>query len=231
MRFFVTLAMAAMAAVASADSKANPFSIPTDGYTFKTGEATALTWKPTTHGTVSLILQWGAVMTGNSGTVIASSINNDGSYTWDVPSSLAAQPDYTIKIVSDDDSNDFNYIGRFTVEGSTVSVSSSSASSTKESTSTDSSTKESTSTDSSTKATRTTTSDESSTASSKPTSSPTMTTVSSTSASATPTESPESSSAAASTSAAQTTVPTANAAVANRVSGGLLALLAGALML
>ncbi|KAJ5430929.1 Cell wall beta-glucan synthesis [Penicillium cf. griseofulvum] len=221
MRFFVTLAMAAMAAVASADSKANPFSIPTDGYTFKTGEATALTWKPTTHGTVSLILQWGAVMTGNSGTVIASSINNDGSYTWDVPSSLAAQPDYTIKIVSDDDSNDFNYIGRFTVEGSTVSVSSSSASSTKESTSTDSSTK----------ATRTTTSDESSTASSKPTSSPTMTTVSSTSASATPTESPESSSAAASTSAAQTTVPTANAAVANRVSGGLLALLAGALML
>ncbi|KXG47568.1 Cell wall beta-glucan synthesis [Penicillium griseofulvum] len=228
MRFFVSLAVAAMAAVAVADSKANPFNIPTDGYTFKTGEPTALTWDPTTKGTVSLILQWGAVMTGNSGTVIASNIDNSGSYTWDVPSSLAAQPDYTIKIVSDDDSDDYNYIGRFTVEGSTVSVTSS-ASSTKEST-----TKEST-TESSTKATRTTTSDESSTASSKPTSSPSMTTASSTSASATPSETPsetpESSSAAASTTAAQTTVPTANAGVANRVSGGLLALVAGALML
>ena len=71
MRFFVSLAVAAMAAVAVADSKANPFNIPTDGYTFKTGEPTALTWDPTTKGTVSLILQWGAVMTGNSGTVIA----------------------------------------------------------------------------------------------------------------------------------------------------------------
>lgn len=71
MRFFMSLAVAAMAAVASANNMANPFSIPTEGYTFKVGEPTALTWKPTTGGTVSLILQWGAVMTGNSGTVIA----------------------------------------------------------------------------------------------------------------------------------------------------------------
>ena len=71
MRFFISLAVAAMATVAAANSKANPFSIPADGYTFKVGESTPLTWKPTTGGTVSLILQWGAVMTGNSGTVIA----------------------------------------------------------------------------------------------------------------------------------------------------------------
>ena len=72
MRFFTTLAVAAMAVVASADNKANPFNIPTDGYTFKTGEPTTLSWDPTTTGTVSLYLQWGAVTTSNSGTPIAS---------------------------------------------------------------------------------------------------------------------------------------------------------------
>ncbi|KAJ5496951.1 hypothetical protein N7463_008938 [Penicillium fimorum] len=226
MRFFISLAVAAMAAVASANSKANPFNIPVEGYTFKTGEPTALKWEPTTEGTVSLILQWGAVMTGNSGTVIASSIPNDGSYTWDVPSSLAAQPDYTIRIVSDEDSDDYNYIGRFTVEGSTVSVSSSSASSTTEST-----------TDSSTKATRTTTSDETtSTSAVKTTSASTMTTASSTAASTSATETSESAtstSTSASESAAQSAVPTTNtgAGVVNRVSGGMLAIVAGALML
>lgn len=71
MRFFISLAVAAMAAVAAANSKANPFSIPVEGYTFKVGEPTALKWEPTTDGTVSLILQWGAVISGNSGTVIA----------------------------------------------------------------------------------------------------------------------------------------------------------------
>ncbi|KAJ5178041.1 uncharacterized protein N7500_000740 [Penicillium coprophilum] len=225
MRFYISLAVAAMAAVVSADSKANPFSIPVDGYTFKTGEPTALKWEPTTDGTVSLILQWGAVMTGNSGTVIASNIDNDGSYTWDVPSSLAAQPDYTIKIVSDEDSDDYNYIGRFTVEGSTVSVSSSSASSTTES-----------STESSTKATRTTSSEETTSTSAKTTSSPTMTTASSTVASTSATETSESTSstsASASESASQSAVPTTNtgAGVVNRISGGMLALVAGAFML
>ncbi|KAJ5817912.1 hypothetical protein N7447_007920 [Penicillium robsamsonii] len=225
MRFFISLAVAAMAAVASANSKANPFSIPVEGYTFKTGEPTALTWEPTTEGTVSLILQWGAVMTGNSGTVIASSIKNDGSYTWNVPSSLAAQPDYTIRIVSDEDSDDYNYIGRFTVEGSTVSVSSSSASSTESTT------------DSSTKATRTTTSDETTSSSAaKTTSASTMTTASSTVASTSATETSQSAtstSASASESASQSAVPTTNtgAGVVNRVSGGMLAIVAGALML
>ncbi|CAG8904062.1 unnamed protein product [Penicillium egyptiacum] len=231
MRFFISFAVAAMAAVASANSKANPFSIPTEGYTFKVGEPTALTWQPTTGGTVSLILQWGAVMTGNSGTVIASSIENDGSYTWNVPAKLAAQPDYTIRIVSDEDINDYNYIGRFTVEGSTVSVTSSSASSTSASTSTESSTS----------ATSTTTSEKSTSTSSESTTSSatTMATASSTvaSTSASATETSESSSTAeptstsASSSASQSAVPTTNAGIANRVSGGMLALVAGALML
>ncbi|KGO63831.1 Cell wall beta-glucan synthesis [Penicillium italicum] len=243
MRFFFSLAVAAMAAVASADNKANPFSIPTDGYTFTVGKPTALKWQPTTPGTVSLILQWGAVLSGNTGTVIAANLDNDGSYTWDVPSKLAAEPDYTIKIVSDSDSNDFNYIGRFTVDGSTVSVSSSSASSSTSATS-------SSSTDSSTSATGTTTSGTSTSSSSAitttgsttgfTTGSTTLTTASSTvaSTSVSATETSETSSTAASTStsatssaATQSAVPTTNAGIANRVSGGMLALVAGALML
>lgn len=259
MRFFTSLAIAALAAVVSANSKANPFSIPTDGYTFTTGESTALKWEPTTTGTVSLILQWGAVLNGNTGTVIAckryvrmtqyspdkiltvpANLANDGSYTWNVPSKLAAEPDYTIKIVSDDDSNDYNYIGRFTVDGATVSVSSSSASSTATSTSTESS-----STESSTSATRTSTgtstSETSASSSSAITSgSTTLTTASSTvaSTSASATSTSESSSTAESTStsasssaASQSAVPTTNAGIANRVSGGMLAIVAGALML
>lgn len=257
MRFFTSLAIAAMAAVVSANSKANPFSIPTDGYTFTTGEATALKWEPTTTGTISLILQWGAVLNGNSGTVIAckpyaqmtqyspdkiltapANIANDGSYTWNVPSKLAAEPDYTIKIVSDEDSNDYNYIGRFTVEGATVSVSSSSASSTATSTSTESSTESSTSatrTSTGTSTSETSASSSSATTSGSTTLTTASSTVASTSASATTSESSstaESTSTSASSSAAsQSAVPTTNAGIANRVSGGMLAIVAGALML
>lgn len=76
MRFFTSFAVAALAAVAAANSKANPFNIPTDGYTFKVGEPTTFTWKPTTSGTVTLRLQWGAVTTATSGTAIACKSSN-----------------------------------------------------------------------------------------------------------------------------------------------------------
>ncbi|KAJ5782832.1 hypothetical protein N7457_004606 [Penicillium paradoxum] len=242
MRFFTSFAVAALAAIASADSKANPFKIPIEGYTFKVGEPTTLSWQPTTSGTVSLYLKWGAVTTAASGTAIATGITNDGSFTWEVPSSLAAQPDYTIEIVSDTDANDYNFIGRFTVEGSTVSVSSSSSSSTSaSSTSTESST--------SVSATQTTESSSSisasttSTSTSTPTTLTTATTASSTpsSSSATKTSTTETSSTAISTSASASSsatpsetpnaVPTTNAGIATRVSGGMLALVAGAFML
>ncbi|OGE48262.1 hypothetical protein PENARI_c030G04936 [Penicillium arizonense] len=229
MRFFTSFAVAALAAIASASSKDNSFNIPTNGYTFKVGESTTLTWTPSTTGTVTLRLQWGAVTTANSGTVIASNIANDGSYTWDVPSNLAAQPDYTIEIISDDNVNDYNFLPRFTVEGSTVSVSSATASKTS-----------STSSESTSSATPTTTSDSSSSASTSSqttmaTSSSAASTSASTSASTTDSSSSSTasstsaSSSAASSSATQSAVPTTNAGVANRVSGGLLAVVAGAI--
>ncbi|CAG7919211.1 unnamed protein product [Penicillium olsonii] len=244
MRFFTSFAVAALAAVAAANSKANPFNIPTDGYTFKVGEPTTFTWKPTTSGTVTLRLQWGAVTTATSGTAIASNIENSGSYTWDVPSNLAAQPDYTIEIISDEDANDYNYIGRFTVEGATVSVTSATATSTTAH-STSESTSSATTTSESTSSSSVSASTSSTASSSSSASATTMTTASSTSASSTASSSAsssattESSSSAASSTAAtssaasQSAVPTTDsgAGVANRVSGGMLALVAGAFLL
>ncbi|KAJ5312323.1 hypothetical protein PENANT_c011G01674 [Penicillium antarcticum] len=227
MRFFTSFAVVALAAIASASSTANSFNIPTNGYTFKVGESTTLTWTPTTSGTVTLRLQWGAVTTANSGSVLASNIANDGSYTWDVPSSLAAQPDYTIEIISDVDTSDYNFLPRFTVEGSTVSVSTSTASKTS-----------STSSESTSSATPTTTmttesSSSASTSSSSQTTMATSSSAASTSASTTDSSSSSSSTAstssAASSSASESAVPTTNAGVANRVSGGLLAVVAGAI--
>ncbi|KAJ5997652.1 hypothetical protein N7522_009312 [Penicillium canescens] len=228
MRFFNSFAVAALAAIASASSTDNSFNIPTNGYTFKVGEPTTLTWTPSTSGTVTLRLQWGAVTTANSGSVIASNIANDGSYTWDVPSNLAAQPDYTIEIISDDNDNDYNFLPRFTVEGSTVSVSTSTASKT--------SSTSSESTSSATPTTTMTTSESSSSAStSSQTTMATSSSAASTSASTTDSSSSSTasstsaSSSAASSSASQSAVPTTNAGVANRVSGGLLAAVAGAI--
>ncbi|CAG7943197.1 unnamed protein product [Penicillium salamii] len=240
MRFFTSFAVAALAAVAAANSKANPFNIPTDGYTFKVGEPTTFTWKPTTSGTVTLRLQWGSVTTATSGTAIASNIDNSGSYTWDVPSNLAAQPDYTIEIISDEDSNDYNFIGRFTVEGATVSVTSATATST-----TAHSTSESTSSSTPTTTSESTSSSSASSSSNSSSSATTLTTATSTSASSTgsstasssatteSSSSAASSTAATSSAASQSAVPTTDsgAAVANRVSGGMLALVAGAFLL
>ncbi|KAJ5987667.1 hypothetical protein N7522_011915 [Penicillium canescens] len=218
MRFFTSFAVAALAAIATASSTDNSFDIPTNGYTFKVGEPTTLTWTPSTSGTITLRLQWGAVTTANSGSVIASNIANDGSYTWDVPSNLAAQPDYTIEIISDDNDNDYNFLPRFTVEGSTVSVSTSTASRTS-----------STSSESTSSATPTTTMTTSESSSSASTSSQTTMATSSSAASTSASTTDSSSSSTASSSASQSAVPTTNAGVANRVSGGLLAAVAGAM--
>ncbi|KAJ5120547.1 uncharacterized protein N7515_009935 [Penicillium bovifimosum] len=231
MRFFTTIAVAVLAAVASADKYANPFNIPVTGYTFKVGQPTTLSWAPTTSGTVTLYLQWGAVTTAGSGITIASGLENDGSYTWHVPSDLAAQPDYTIEIVSDEDSDDYNFLHRFTVEGATVSAPSFTASST---------TTSSTSTETSTSTTETTSTSVVSTTSSStlttatstttPASTPASTSVTETSTSAAE-SSPAASTSASATETAQDSVPTTNAGVAKRVSGGMLALVAGAFML
>ncbi|CEO58593.1 hypothetical protein PMG11_03305 [Penicillium brasilianum] len=230
MRTFITLAAALFAGVASAtNSQANAFKNPAGGYTFTAGEATTLSWNADAGTTVTLRLQYGAVSTANSGTIIASNIDNDGSFTWNVPSDLAYQPDYTIEIIDDQDTSNYNFSPRFTVSGAVVATTTTSASSTSTSATSTSTTVSTTST-SSTSSTKTSTSSSSS-------STPTTLTTSSSSASSSSTASSttQSSTSAASTSASSTTsaasVPTTNAGVVNRVSGGLLAAVAGVAML
>jgi hypothetical protein len=72
MRTFITIAAALFAGVASAtNSQANAFKNPSGGYTFTAGEPTTLSWNADAGTTVTLRLQYGAVSTANSGTIIA----------------------------------------------------------------------------------------------------------------------------------------------------------------
>ncbi|KAJ5628305.1 hypothetical protein N7490_010533 [Penicillium lividum] len=223
------IAAAAFAALVSANSTANPFSNPTGGYVFTSGDATTLTWDPTTSGTVSLRLQWGSVTTAESGDAIASDIDNSGTYTWDVPTDLVKDREYTIEILDDSDTADYNFLPYFTVAGATGTASATTSAS---STSTSASSTSTSSASTSSEATSTSTASSSSSSSSASTSSTstTMTTMS-TSASSTgssttsSTSTSSSSSTSASTSATSTSVPT-GAGSMNRVSGALLAVVA-----
>ncbi|KAL1965988.1 hypothetical protein VTN77DRAFT_4928 [Rasamsonia byssochlamydoides] len=124
----VFLTLSALAALAAAAD--NPFLIPNGGYTFTVGKPTTLEWTPTTSGTVSLQLQWGAVTTPDQGITIASNIPNSGSFTWTPPSNLVSEPDFTIRIIDDADPSDANFLPRFTVAGAAATASVTGASST-----------------------------------------------------------------------------------------------------
>ncbi|KAF7713890.1 Uncharacterized protein PECH_006745 [Penicillium ucsense] len=220
MRAFTTLAAVLFAAIAYADDKANAFKNPTGGYQFTAGQPTTLNWKADAGTTVTLRLQYGAVTTADSGKVIAANIPNSGSYTWSVPADIVAQPDYTIEIIDDQDPSKYNFLPRFVVSGASTTPSSSSSASTMTSTTTVSTTSTATNTSTMTSGSASATPSTMTTASSSAMSS------SSASSSATGTSTSSTSSTSASTS-----VPTSNAGVANRVSGGLLAVVAGAAMM
>lgn len=70
MRSVIYLVLAACAALAVAQT-ANPFNNPPGGYTFKAGTPTALSWKPTSKGTITLKLQSGGQINPASGMTIA----------------------------------------------------------------------------------------------------------------------------------------------------------------
>ncbi|KAJ5204128.1 uncharacterized protein N7498_005007 [Penicillium cinerascens] len=230
MRAFICLAVSALAAVVAANSTANPFQNPPGGYTFTVGQATTLVWRPTTPGTVSLRLQHGELTTSTDGTAIASGIPNDGSYTWTVPSDVSSEA-YTIEIISDEDADDYNFLPRFVIAGATAAATTSSAAPTTTS-ATPTTTSVSTTSTPSTSSTSSTSSSASSTSSSAATTMTTMTTTTSSSSAvstSTGSTSTSKSSSTASASSSQASVPSTNAGLVNRVSGGMLALVAGAI--
>ncbi|KAL4813347.1 Ser-Thr-rich glycosyl-phosphatidyl-inositol-anchored membrane family-domain-containing protein [Aspergillus spinulosporus] len=228
MRSVFFFALSAVATLVAA--RENAFNIPKDGYTFTAGEATTLSWEPSTEGTVTLKLQHGEILTSDSGTTIASSIPNSGSFTWSVPSDIEDYSDYTIEIISDSDPDATNYLPRFSVEGAEA-VTTTSSTSTTETTTT---TTETSSTTTKTTLTTTTTTTTESTTSPTPTSTSSET-PSKTPASTTSTSTESSSTTTSSESATDspTSVPNVNgedgdnAGMSNRVSGGLLVLALG----
>ncbi|KAF2718824.1 hypothetical protein K431DRAFT_124620 [Polychaeton citri CBS 116435] len=95
---------------------ANPFSVPSGGFSAVAGESLELNWNPTTDGTVTLVLRSGASSNLNQGSIIEANIDNSGSYTWDVPSGTVRGSDYTIEIVSDTDTSEVNYTPPFVID-------------------------------------------------------------------------------------------------------------------
>ncbi|KAJ5600008.1 hypothetical protein N7450_001075 [Penicillium hetheringtonii] len=237
----VTSLFAALAAAASTN---NDFNNPKGGYSFTAGESTTLTWDHKSGSTVSLRLQSGSVTTANSGTAIASNIDNTGSFTWNVPTDLVKGREYTVEIINDSNPDDYNFLPYFTVAGATGGASATSAPSTTSTSAAETSTTEEATTTTTADATTTTEASTTATTSSSATkttattltkasstatttsSTPSTTASSSTSTSSSSTES-SSSSPSSSASASSTAVPNTNGSVANRVSAGMLALVAG----
>ncbi|KAM0714812.1 hypothetical protein Q7P37_009276 [Cladosporium fusiforme] len=141
MRFSTStlLAVAAAPLLAAAQggesNGSNPFDIPKESLNTEAGQTVDLTWKPTTEGTVTIYLRSGASNNLNKGTPIAASIDNSGSFTWEVPEDIVRGSNYALEIVDDSNDENTNYTPPFVIE-SENNAAPSSASSTDDSSST-----------------------------------------------------------------------------------------------
>ncbi|KAL9012837.1 MAG: hypothetical protein Q9173_002429 [Seirophora scorigena] len=116
MRLQLLYIAASLFALAAAQEKANPFTLP-PGFMITAGEPTTITWNPTTQGTVSIRLRQGASSNLEEGTVIASNIDNTGRTTITLPEDTTRNSDYALQIVSDENPiTDVNYSAQFVVE-------------------------------------------------------------------------------------------------------------------
>lgn len=116
--YFTTTTLLALlsAPLLTLAQSANPFSIPEEGLSATAGEPLTLNWEPTTDSTVTLILRSGSSSHLEDGTVIASSIENSGSYTWTPPEETTRGSDYTIEIVDDANEENTNFTPYFVLE-------------------------------------------------------------------------------------------------------------------
>ncbi|KAI9869036.1 MAG: hypothetical protein M1813_002859 [Trichoglossum hirsutum] len=224
MRFSIaTFFVAALATIASAQSPngANPFNIPPSGLSFTAGSPSAITWTPTSQGTITIILRQGSSTALGDGTPIAKNIANSGSFSWTPPSDIVRGSDYALQIVDDTNPNNINFTPQFVIE-STNTVSSVTSSATKSATTTAAS---SSSASSATTSAASSSSSDTSSSSSSSDSSSSSTKESSTLATKT-------SAAATSPTAAATSAPSSGAAApAMKVSGGMIVLALGMLAL
>lgn len=106
----------------------NPFNVPMGGYSnVAAGNSLPLSWQPTTGGTVTLVLRSGDTKNLKAGTVIASNVQNSGSYTWNIPSDITKGFTYTVEIVADGNTSQVNYTPYFPIDSSNTTPSSTSA--------------------------------------------------------------------------------------------------------
>jgi len=112
---FSTAAIAVCAAFASAVFAAeNPISKPDGSESIPAGGSYLIKWTPTTNGTIKLTLRQGPSDDLKDLDVIASNVENSGSYKWSVPKELPAGDNYALMITSD--GGDVNYTPLLTVE-------------------------------------------------------------------------------------------------------------------
>lgn len=112
--------------VVLAQSTANSFKVP-EGFSGSAGSPLTLNWTPTTSGTITLVLRTGNSANLEAGSIIASSIPNSGSYTWQIPADTVRNSDYAVEIVDDSDPSTYNFTPYFVID-STVTVATTSAS-------------------------------------------------------------------------------------------------------
>ncbi|KAH0291530.1 hypothetical protein M436DRAFT_39998 [Aureobasidium namibiae CBS 147.97] len=116
---------------------ASPLLALADGNTFTNsnyngitaGKTFDLTWKPTTSGTVSIILRSGASNNLTPGVYVAQGLTNSGSYSWTVPSDITRGTDYALEIVDDSNPNDTSntaYTPQFVIDSTNTVASSTS---------------------------------------------------------------------------------------------------------
>jgi hypothetical protein len=120
MRFSIPAIVLSLGALAAAQ---NPFNIPPSGLSFAAGQSAHISWTPSTGGTVTLVLRAGDPNHLRPGETIATGIDNSGSYSFMVPSSITKGTDYTLEIISDENPALTNYTPVFAVD-STNTISS-----------------------------------------------------------------------------------------------------------
>ena len=123
MKFSCTILLSALAALVSAAGP-NSFQVPPEGYLLHAGQSQTFTWNNLQGSTVTLKLRQGASGNLDDGTVLASGLQNTGSYTWNVPGDIVQGNSYTIEIIDEQDTSVTNYTPTFNVLSNVLASSS-----------------------------------------------------------------------------------------------------------